>query len=120
MVDAKPPIRTSHGGPYLFELESRRTGIIGLGRRATALYRVGRGQEGLLLVKELVNRYPDSPDALAGLGRMYVLLGEPAQGEPHLQRALELRPKATDVVTGWRQRIEICSAARRLFQNFAL
>lgn len=76
--------------PYLDQVVFRMTGLAGLGRRATALYRVGRGEEGQALLEELVRRYPESAKARGGLGRMYLLHGQPTAAEPHLREALRV------------------------------
>ncbi len=83
--------------PWLDQVVFRMTGIAGLGRRATALYRAGRGAEGQTLLEELVRRYPDSAKARGGMGRLYLLRGQLAAAEPHLREALRMDPNLVEV-----------------------
>ncbi len=97
--------------PFLDLMFARRTGFSALSRKATALYKANRGSEALVVLEELARRYPDNPLARNGLGRMYVLINQPAVGEPHLREALRMDPDLVEA------RYNLASALMQLEQR---
>ncbi len=81
---------------YMLLVGARRQGIVGASQRAIAHYNAGRHEEAIQELAALLAKQPNSPKVLAGLGRMYVVCKQPANGLPHLRKAIELDPELLD------------------------
>ncbi len=76
--------------PYLELLADRQTGVSVIGRRTTALLKVGRYTEAEAMLADLVRREPTSAKAQAWYGRTLVLMNRNEEGERHVREALRL------------------------------
>lgn len=78
--------------PYLTEVALRETGLQATNRLANGLLAQGNSEAAIALFEQLVEKRPESVQARASLGRLFVLSKRPAEAVEQLNHALRLDP----------------------------
>jgi tetratricopeptide (TPR) repeat protein len=78
--------------PYQETIDAMRVGAFGMMSRALALLRCGQTWQAIVMMEELVRKYPDYSRAYLELGQTYITVKDYAASERHLKEGIRRKP----------------------------